>query len=535
MEGIKLNRFLRLFTIISLALFAILLCSGYCFYSIFYKHNYYVNDFNEYYLKSIYTFYQNQKGNKEYDERINSIFNQHIPSKLDISVGDNGNWYLGSFDSDVKVIFPYNEYNLGNTTIYCSQAVPSLSGCNNGDIYININTWEYYVNFNDGWVKQGIIDGKCYEENIIENDDCINKKDFYEIDDSMVFSINNCDNFNIIVKAKSYYKGVQPTIRFENPFYVSPNYILSDDTFVEQSRRIPPSFDDSPTTIIISASESFIFFDYFTYFYEPKDIVCNFYEGEYLFDSHLGFSEMCPENTAIAIEMSGKLGYQSCIVVPKVTSDGVIVCIHDDTINRTGIINSKSIDSLKYVSNMTFEELLDYDFGSYKNSFFKGEKILKLEEFFSLCAKYKMNPIFSTHPSLTKNQWLDVKSLLEKYHLLRDFTIKAFDPAILVNAYKIFGDGIKGYIGDNVSVESMDFFCNVYHIDKSRLEIGIELDIETLTKNKVQNIIQNGYHSLAFTINSNVSEFKLRELINYGVRRFTDDSYCQRGMKFLNF
>ena len=272
-----------------------------------------------------------------------------------------------------------------------------------------------------------------------------------------------------------------------------------------------------------------------SFFYEPLNEVTNYRKLDYTFDSHLGFIEMCPENTVSSVEMAGILGYESCIVVPKVTKDGQIVCIHDDTINRTARLNSNTIENEQYVFNLTYEELLSYDFGEYKNDYFKGQTIMTVDNFFSICKEYGMRPIFSTHPALDKNKWNQVKLLLERYGLLESFTIKSFEKEILDDAFKVFGHSIRGYTGDNFTVEKMNKFVQENSVSKDNVELCIEVQIDSLDRQTIKRIKDNGFRAFAFTLNSNYSEMALRDLISMGIEGFTDDTYCQQGMLFLNF
>ena len=97
--------------------------------------------------------------------------------------------------------------------------------------------------------------------------------------------------------------------------------------------------------------------------------------------AHRGLSLECPENTMIAYKEAYNKGFRILETDIKLTSDGVMVLLHDQTINRTarnsdGSTISKEID----ISSITYEEVLKYDFGVYKGNEFAGEKIARLED-----------------------------------------------------------------------------------------------------------------------------------------------------------
>ena len=97
--------------------------------------------------------------------------------------------------------------------------------------------------------------------------------------------------------------------------------------------------------------------------------------------AHRGLPLECPENTMIAYKEAYNKGFRILETDIKLTSDDVLVLLHDQTINRTarnsdGSVISEEID----ISSITYEEALNYDFGVYKGSEFAGEKIPRLED-----------------------------------------------------------------------------------------------------------------------------------------------------------
>ncbi len=56
-----------------------------------------------------------------------------------------------------------------------------------------------------------------------------------------------------------------------------------------------------------------------------------------LYQAHRGVQKEYPENTMAAIRAAKEQGYDIIEIDPAVTKDGVIVLMHDDTINRRAI------------------------------------------------------------------------------------------------------------------------------------------------------------------------------------------------------
>ena len=88
---------------------------------------------------------------------------------------------------------------------------------------------------------------------------------------------------------------------------------------------------------------------------------------------HRGAAGLAPENTLIAIRKGISLGVDRVEIDLQQTSDGVVVVMHDETVNRT-------TKGEGLVKEMTFVEIKKLDAGSCFSPEFKGEKIPSLEE-----------------------------------------------------------------------------------------------------------------------------------------------------------
>jgi glycerophosphoryl diester phosphodiesterase len=87
-----------------------------------------------------------------------------------------------------------------------------------------------------------------------------------------------------------------------------------------------------------------------------------------------------PENTIIKMKKNISQGFKFVEADPQKTSDGVFVLCHDTTIDRTS-------NGTGNVQDMTYSELLTYDFGSWLSSDFAGTKIGNLEDALLLCKR----------------------------------------------------------------------------------------------------------------------------------------------------
>lgn len=362
-----------------------------------------------------------------------------------------------------------------------------------------------------------------------------------EVQESFQLKLNKPDNNDdcMIVSLNACYIGDKaPTIKFcllvsnssqdNEMLYESHEYnIGSKEEFSIKEWRIPPmiSADIHAVIHVRIPDNTKLFVRDMHNTYSPAQVQ---WRCGIRHNAHLGFYGMAPNCTMPAFELAAKCGFPACIVVPKVTADGKLMCIHDDTINATARKKDGSeFDEDVYVSDTTYRELQEFDFGSCKNNFYKGTKMPLLEDFFALCAKTGMRPMFSTHPALSVEEWKKVKLMLKKYGLLKVFHIKSFSLEILETAYSIFGDSIEGYTWDDGDVKKMKETA----INPYKCRVGIELKFDSYTKEIVEEIIDAGFFAAAWKIgHRNMDEY--RRVMSYGVTEFTEDYHCSMGLNW---
>ena len=101
--------------------------------------------------------------------------------------------------------------------------------------------------------------------------------------------------------------------------------------------------------------------------------------------SHRGGVYYTPENTMPAFRYAVGAGYDFIETDPWVTRDGVVVLMHDGTINRTcRNPDGTPIDHPVRVAEATYQELLAYDAGIAFGEEFRGTRIPRLDELLAL-------------------------------------------------------------------------------------------------------------------------------------------------------
>lgn len=113
--------------------------------------------------------------------------------------------------------------------------------------------------------------------------------------------------------------------------------------------------------------------------------------------NHRGYNTVAPENTLPAFKLSKRMGFNYVETDISWTSDDIPVLSHDNDISRCS-------DGTGTISSMTYEQLLQYDFGSWKGEEWTGTKIPTAEEFLKLCRAIDLHPYLELKNSFTETR-----------------------------------------------------------------------------------------------------------------------------------
>ena len=126
--------------------------------------------------------------------------------------------------------------------------------------------------------------------------------------------------------------------------------------------------------------------------------------------AHRGFSAVAPENSLAALGAAVALGASEVEFDLWWTKDGEIVSIHDATLDRVS-------DGTGKVYEMTYDELMKYDFGSKTSEHFKGLHILRFED---ILKKLSCHTIMNIHMKSIYGQGWDeacLKKVVDLIHV----------------------------------------------------------------------------------------------------------------------
>lgn len=182
-------------------------------------------------------------------------------------------------------------------------------------------------------------------------------------------------------------------------------------------------------------------------------------------------------NTESAWRQAALTGMYGAIVVPKLTSEGLWVCYHDDS--KLAVNNNvETIDGTtlpdKTIMQCTTAEIQNLQYIN-ENVFGTHDRIGTMDEFLRICATTGLHPCFSCHPTWTVAEWTTLKNLVQKYNLLDKLTIKhGASASEAAEIHQVFGDSIEMYLWNVTPTASDITAMQSVNWDLSKVKVGFE-------------------------------------------------------------
>lgn len=167
------------------------------------------------------------------------------------------------------------------------------------------------------------------------------------------------------------------------------------------------------------------------------------YDACVLSVNHRGYSTVAPENTLPAYILSKKMGFNYAETDISFTSDGIPVLLHDSTIDRTS-------NGTGNITQMTFAQARQYDFGSWKSPEYAETKIPSLAEFLSLCKSIMLHPYLElkSNGAYTQAQIEQIVGMVNDYGLRGKVTYISFTANYLQYVKNADDKARLGYLRD---------------------------------------------------------------------------------------
>lgn len=261
------------------------------------------------------------------------------------------------------------------------------------------------------------------------------------------------DDRSVIMTMETKYTGAtKPQIRFQcfatsgNRVHSSCRYMFnSSNEYIQQSFRIPNGLTIASFRFYIAIPQGgSLSVRNFSCKYESE---VRHGTGGLIFHAHRGADKLYPPGSYNGIVAAARLGFQSCIGIPKFTADGVPVEFHDDGNISSAMAQTDGSaippDDDKRIDQLLYDELMQYSIGSPVDSTYADAKILKMDDFLRICAQTGMRPIFSIHTATAPSveQWQTLKALTDKYGLTKYLSVKTGAGDVCQRVLSTFGNG----------------------------------------------------------------------------------------------
>lgn len=147
--------------------------------------------------------------------------------------------------------------------------------------------------------------------------------------------------------------------------------------------------------------------------------------------AHRGYSLKYPENSLIAFKEAIKLKTDWIELDVQQTKDQKLIIMHDANFLRTTGID-------KNVWEVTYDEIKDYDIGSFLNADFQNERVPLLEDVIKLAKENKVKLNIELKPTGHETDFeKSVINMLHKYNYTNKSVIASFSYDVIKNIKKL--------------------------------------------------------------------------------------------------
>lgn len=244
--------------------------------------------------------------------------------------------------------------------------------------------------------------------------------------------------------------------------------------------------------------------------HEMKTIERVLNRDEIIVAGHRGMKALYPENTLLSMQEALDSGVDMIETDLNLTSDKVVVIMHDNTVDRT-------TNGSGYIRDMTLAQLKELDAGSYMGKQFEGLKVPTLREFCDLILPYP-ELLLNIEIKERTHETVDLTmEILEAYHLIERCVFTCFDAEIVEYMHDRYQAKCQGFPG-----EYMDNFREGPQGSYSKMfAVGIAMSRKegrTLTPELVEEFAQMGIEPWCYCPDDDHS---VEEAIRCGARLMT--------------
>ncbi len=236
--------------------------------------------------------------------------------------------------------------------------------------------------------------------------------------------------------------------------------------------------------------------------------------------AHRGGGALAPENTLAAIDMGAHHGHKMIEFDAKLSQDGEIFLLHDDTLERT-------TNGWGVAGDLPWDKLVGLDAGGWYSKQFVGERLPLLSEVASRCKQYGLAANIEIKPT-TGQETLTGRIIAQAAaQLWRDHPIEPLLSSFSIDALAAAQQAVpalpRGLLLDEWEEDwlrlTRDLGC-----------VSIHLNHELLDAQRVALLKAAGLRILVYTVNAPA---RARDLLAWGVDCICTDRIDLIGAEFV--
>ncbi|MGD2252046.1 MAG: glycerophosphodiester phosphodiesterase family protein [Anaerolineales bacterium] len=225
--------------------------------------------------------------------------------------------------------------------------------------------------------------------------------------------------------------------------------------------------------------------------------------------AHRGACQRAPENTLAALRLAAELGADAIELDTKLTADGEVVVIHDQTLDRTTSGRGR-------VAAHTLDQIKALDAGSHFRQQFKCERVPTLREVFEREGQRQLINVEMGNYARPWNQLPDaVVSLVREYRLADRVLLSSFNPVALRKARRLAPEIPCALL--TVRFEPKWMRSTLACLLRPDL---IHADVRILSEERIAEWHDHGFRVNVWTVND---ENRMRNLVAWGVEGLITD------------
>ena len=217
--------------------------------------------------------------------------------------------------------------------------------------------------------------------------------------------------------------------------------------------------------------------------------------------AHRGLSSLGPENTLIAIEKAIEVGAAMVEVDVTVTADGRVICLHDETLDRT-------TSGSGLPGDFTLAEIKQLDAGSWFAPEYAGERIPTLAEVLETVNGRILINVEIKSEAVEHGIVPRVAALIAEHEMIDEVVVSSFSPEALRQMKTI-----------DPAVITATLYNKDLHTGRDPLEIvqevgsrGFNISSKRVTPEMVDRCHKHGIPVAVYTVNETAELLRLMEM-----------------------